>query len=418
MRKNLVLSIALCAICEAPYAAAQETGTATSAARVSPEPAPMVLPPPLEKQKVEVTAAPGKGITVAAGDAYSATLRFRVQARGTVRNERETTTSEVNISTVRVALSGNVISPKINYTLQLALGGNDFETGSSTPLFDAYVDFKQLRDASLRVGQFFVPFDRARTVREFALQTVSRAQVISELALDRDMGVMLFSDDLGGLGSLSYRAGIFGGDGRNRFGAPSAGFLYVGRVSVRPFGAFDDDQEADLERSDKFRLAVGAAVAYNASTDRQRSTVGSIYQAAKFDYGHAAGDLVAKWNGLSLLVEGITRWPNQSIVEGTTADGKTVREYSRRAWGVVAQAGYMLTSGFEVWGRYDRLVVPDGTDPKLVDLEKKAATEIGGGLNYYLNGHLFKIQADYARLFGDSFSEAANLVRLQLDATF
>ena len=82
--------------------------------------------------------------------------------------------------------------------MQLAFGGNDFEAGSSTPLFDAYLEYTRLRDLNVKVGQFFVPFDRLRTIREFALELVDRAQPTVELSLDRDVGVSFSSQDLFG----------------------------------------------------------------------------------------------------------------------------------------------------------------------------------------------------------------------------
>ena len=62
-------------------------------------------------------------------------------------------------------------------------------------------------------------------------------------------------------GWLGYSLGLFSGQGKNRFAAEKApGFLYLARVAVRPFGAFDEEQEGDLARLDRPRLAVGAAV--------------------------------------------------------------------------------------------------------------------------------------------------------------
>jgi phosphate-selective porin OprO and OprP len=67
---------------------------------------------------------------------------------------------------------------------------------------------------------------------------------------------------------------------------------------------------------------------------------------------------------------------------------------------------------------YDRLVSTRLTDPALVKQAAQLGQEAGAGLNLYLNGHLFKLQADYARRFGDGTATASNFVRAQLDATF
>jgi phosphate-selective porin OprO and OprP len=158
-----------------------------------PEKAPASPPP-------SVTAEPGRGIVVKTADnRYSFGVRARLQLRSTFVHFGDSDTSETNIRTLRLFLSGNVLSPDIRYTVQLAFGGNDFETGSSSPIFDAFVDYTRFRDLNIRVGQFFVPFDRARTIREFALQLVDRQLAVRELSLDRDVGVMLSSSNLFGL---------------------------------------------------------------------------------------------------------------------------------------------------------------------------------------------------------------------------
>ncbi len=137
-----------------------------------------------------------------ADDRLSFGVRARAQLRSTFVHVGDSDTSETQVRTIRLILGGHVLSPDIRYTVQLAFGGNDFETGNSSPIFDAYVDYTRFRDLNIRVGQFFVPFDRARSVREFALQFVDRQIAVRELNLDRDVGVMLSSSNLFGLQEL------------------------------------------------------------------------------------------------------------------------------------------------------------------------------------------------------------------------
>jgi hypothetical protein len=373
---------------------------------------------------ITVTAAPGKGFTVATGDGkYSGTVRARFQMRGTVMGQGledapRRWTQEQQIRTVRFFLQGHVLNPDIKYLLQLAFGGNDFEAGSSSPLFDVWVEYTAWRDLNIRVGQFFVPFDRARTIRESSLQFVDRPLNIGELTLDRDMGLMLSSSDfLGKGGVLSYNLGFFGGEGRNRFGTSTPGLLYVLRFAVRPFGAFDDDVEGDLQRLPNPRLMVGVAGAYNQKASRQRGTTGANLVVGTFDYAHASVDTVFKYRGLSVLAEVLYRDASPAFREGTV-NGQPVREWSRSGWGYLAQAGYMLTSRLEVTGRFDQQRVRSDSDPALIAQVAQLGREVGAGLNLYLNGHAFKIQGDYAHQFGRAVVPGRHLARLQLDATF
>ncbi len=117
-------------------------------------------------------------------------------------------TNELLIRTARLILSGYVHSRQTQYVLQLAFGQRDFEPNTISPLFDAWIALNQIRDLQVRVGQFFVPFDRARTNAEWGLNLIDRALLVAEATLDRDVGIELGSNDLGGLGVLAYRAGV------------------------------------------------------------------------------------------------------------------------------------------------------------------------------------------------------------------
>jgi hypothetical protein len=300
----------------------------------------------------------------------------------------------------------------------LAFGGNDFETGSSSPIFDAYLDYTRYRDLNIRVGQFFVPFDRARTIREVTLQLVDRQISVRELTLDRDVGIMLSSTNLFGLHELlGYSFFLGGGDGRNRFAAYAVGPITVLRLTLRPFGAFDDDQEADLTRGDRPRLALGVAGAYNYRTSRAQSTFGTTFTTGTANYTHLAADLVFKYRGFSLLAEGIWRKANKDVLEKET-HGTVTREPTRSGHGYFAQAGFLVNSQLEVTARWDQLFARTGTDPQLVLLAQTQGKQLGSGMNLYLNGYAFKVQADYFYIFGSADGVPRHQARLQLDASF
>jgi len=388
-----------------------------------------VAPPvaPAADASPTFSVAPGKGLTVTTADRrFQLQFRSRIQLRESFVHNDQLNTNELQVKTLRLFVQGYVLSPDLKYLIQLAFGSGDFDKDSNSPVFDAFVEYVKIRDLNIRFGQYFVPFDRARTIREFALQFVDRQVTVRELTLDRDVGLMLSSSDLFGLSSkLAYNLFVGSGDGKNRvadakneYAAQHPSALVVGRLIVRPFGAFDDDQEGDLTRSPTPKLAIGVAGAFNKATGRERGTTGNTFTLGSFDYAHGAADLVFKWRGFALLAEGLIREANRKLNRGTDAGGAALVERSRSGFGYFVQAGQMVTEKLEVTARWDDLHARKGTDPALVALVNSSGRQLGTGLNLYLNGHQFKLQADYFYIFGEDIGTASHALRAQLDATF
>jgi hypothetical protein len=376
-----------------------------------------------DRNRAEVTAKPGAGFTVTSGDGkYSVTLRPRIQLRETFTYEGDEPSNEINVKTLRLNIQGHVLSKHLKYRVQLAFGPKDFEPNNYSPIFDAHLDYTRLQSLSIRVGQFFVPFDRARTTREFALQLVDRQQVVRELTLDRDVGVMLYSDDLfGAKQRLGYALFVGGGEGRNRVGAQAMGPLLVARLMFKPWGNFDDDSEGDLERRRTPKLALGVAGAYNVASSRMAGTYGADFQLGTVDQVHGAADLVFKLRGWSLSAETLVRRALKDELIGTLDDMPAV-ERTRSGYGYFVQSGVMVHRMVELVGRWDDLYAWRGTDPAFVEQIARRGRQVVAGLNVYLLGHSLKIQADYTFAFGAEFDPAidpgAHVARLQLDASF
>ena len=408
-----------------PLADASPADPPRAAPKTLAAPAPAVAPSAgAEPEKTQWTFAgePGKGVTFTSPDErLSLNAKARIQARAALAETRGETTQLVGIKTARLYFQGHLFSRELKYVLQLALGTGDFEETSPSPIFDAYIDSSHIRDFNLRIGQYFVQFDRARTVREFSLQLVDRPVLIPELTLDRDAGITAYSNDLFGLGGkLAYALGVFGGDGRNRVAVSRPGLLYVLRIAFLPFGAFEDTSEGDTERKPNPRLAIGIAGAYNQHTDRPRSTTGTRYaiKDGGFNYIHAAADLHFKWAGFSLLSEIVIRKAHRDNRVGQNEAKEEVTEWSREAWGYLVQSGYMLTDHIEVAGRWGHFKALGATDPKLEQLIAQAGHELTFGVNYYVNHHFFKFQADAGIRWGKWSEPRDHVARLQFDATF
>ena len=373
------------------------------------------------------SGAPGRGLLVETADgAFSMGLRGRVQLRSQMvapppaaDDEAREPTLITRVHTARVLIGGHTLTPQVKYLLQLAVAPNDYRDGTISPIYDAYLDLTHNPNASVRVGQMFVPFDRARTIREFALQLPDRQRVVNELSLDRDVGAYLYSDQLGGEGSvLAYRLGVFGGGGPNAVVAKQPGLLGVARVELRPLGPIDDEQEGDLNRTPSPRLALGAAAAYNLNTNRARSTTSTTFAAGTADYTHLAADLVLKWRGASVLTQVMSRSAADDLATGENAEGTAVTEWTRSGSGWFIQPGAMLVGDVELAGRYGQLTTRAGTDPAFVAEIDAMDKEAALGLNWYRNGHRFKVQGAWTTRWGDTITTAEHGASLLCDLNF
>ena len=360
-----------------------------------------------------VTGTFGKGVTLTTPDGTSAlTIRGRIQARTTLAmpgngdpadnpeafDPASDLLSEFTIRRLRLVLSGYAGTKDLTYNIQLAFSNQDMESDLRSPLRDAYVTWQRNTDAQLRFGQMKVPFSRQRVTSSASLQLVDRSIVVGELNLDRDVGVQVFSKDLGGAdGKVGYALGIFGGDGRNRLGT-NFGYLYAGKIEIRPFGEFDDYVEGDVLRREDPKLAFAVSGGYNQATNRPKSTFDTPYTVARFDYLHVAGDAIFKWHGFSLTGEWLYR---SADADSFTDEVSGVTELSRAGWGTYVQAGQMITPHIEAAARYGYLrpTCSGATGSTLARCDGDTAfaetTEIGGGASYYFQHHDLKLQADY-----------------------
>lgn len=372
---------------------------------------------------VRIDVAYGKGITVGTSNGDTElNIRARVQVQGAVEEnapdasgERAPVDTSFLVRRMRLLFQGYVLERRVRYYFQLGFSTRDMEPDLLVPVRDAFVEWLDVRDASVRAGQMKVPFSRERMISSSALELVDRSNVNAEMSLDRDVGVQLFSRDLLGAGGhLRYNAGVFGGDGRNRI-ADRAGLLWAARVEALPFGDFDDYVGADLEHSHKPGLSIGFATAYNQSTNRTRSTISDTYTTGTVDYRHAVADVHFKWRGFSVLAELHYRKADRPIVgEKKDASGKLVTERARSAMGYVVQVGAPLAKHWDLALRYGEVRPLDGD---VVHRDR----EIGGGIGFFPKGHNLKIQLDYFHLIRDTPTAddvETNRVRLQTQLFF
>ena len=345
---------------------------------------------------------------------------------------------EFAVKRARLVFEGFAFNPDINYFVQFRNDTNGSTTQPTTTrstaqLYDAYITFKQISWANLRLGQYRTHFGRQEFFSSALLQFEDRgfvAEAFVPNVIDRrDQGVTVFSDQA--KYPVNYAFGVFNGVGINltRLGLNSPGnaneLMYVGRITADLLGK-PGYPEGDLAYSLTPQLAVGASYGYNAGLQTNTTGAGSNTQITTaiaslgngrllnqgiVDIGTTGVDFVFKYRGFSLQGEGFVRNVN------THDHSKQIGN----ATGYYVQAGYFILPGtLEVVGRWSAM-----------DPDTRAAQDLMtsgvGGVNWYLNGHEHKLQFDYGVVTthlsaADTLSGAVTLIenrfRLQYTIVF
>ncbi|MBZ5710568.1 porin [Nannocystis pusilla] len=390
---------------------AEVVTTAAPAAAPVGEGPPAAKPADKPELKVEkFKFKPGKGFEFATKDGkYALTIRARLQVRYDL--ERPNVPDEqiehvLQIRRARLQFTGNVFGKHNRYYIQLGFSPRDMLGGLPdgspgiryNPVRDARLEFTYLRDFTIWAGQMKVPFSRQRVISSGNQQFVDRSSVNEEFNLDRDLGVQARSDDIGGIGFLKYAVGVFLGDGRNAYALTNTGALYVGRVTVMPLGKFEDESEGDLQRLKKPGLSLAGAYAYHDDAPGDRGVHGARpADGGTTDIHHATADLMFKWRGLSVESAFHYRKARRRNPGGAVDElGAPIPvAIPRDGVGFFTQVGYLIPpADVEFVTRWSFVRNIFGDRSSLIDRD-----ELGGGVNWYVAEHNFKISFDYFRVW-------------------
>jgi len=389
---------------------------------------PRSLIPPGEEARMEarpvdperIRYQPGKGLELRSEDGdFRLQTRIRLQTLYELVNEDggAPPAHQLTLRRARLAFAGSFFGEDNRFKFELAVSPRDegirdnlADRPSQTPLLDFYLEFRQLRDLTLRIGQYKLPFNRQRVVSSGNLQMVDRSLLNARFNIDRDVGFDLRSPDLLGLGLLRYYAGVYINRGRGSVGLDDFGLLYVGRVELLPLGMFSDYSEADFERGAP-RLSLGLSYAYADRARRERINTGSMpNDGGTTDVHVLEADALFMWGGLSMMSEIAYRSGTRN--EGPALPAGEVADLAANGLGFVAQAGYLLPGmPLEASARYG-MIRGVGTETSMDD-----ENELGLGLSYYFARHPFKVQADLFRLWEDEFGAGETRLRVQLQGS-
>jgi hypothetical protein len=357
-------------------------------------------------------------------------------------NANDENWSNFYVRRARLTFSGNAPNKDWTYYFYIQL-----EPSSAVNLHDAYVTWKRYPYAQIQFGRAKLPYglhfwqsatrlngversifsgetdaDGKKDSRKWpggnANFQVSNEDSVTKFPLGgfnlyRSQGVQLQGDIdmLGENGFLQYWAGVY--NGRNTKDAPNLDTppLWVGRISINPFGKFNFAQQGDIDNSQTPKACLLISGFYN--TDRlnkiRSATDGSEQPVATYDIHGSGYDLAAllRYSGFSLDAEYALDRLKQDREGGDTWDRFAYR----------FDAGYfIIPKKFEIVARYayvERLEDNDvaksyASGLGLVSVNggtnnaiEKNLREYTVGLNYYFYGHNLKLLVDYSYLTRD-----------------
>ncbi len=326
---------------------------------------------------------------------YSLALGSRLQFRYTLddfdRDSGKEDTSSFRVRRAKIFFHGNAFTKNLTYKIQVNAAG------SEVTLEDFYADYKVFEGLRIRGGQYKIPFNRQELTSSGSQQFVDRAITDHAFTLSRDQGVMLHSFLFNDY--AEYAIGIFNGNGRNKSANENNGHLYAGRIAIYPFGKFKMYSESDTDFNTSPKAGIGVAGAYNTKVPFEEDDEAFIK-----DVFSITGDGIIKWYGVSLVADYFITNTDVRDGEKTNSNGFNI------------QAGaFIIPKHLEVALRF-AMVDPD------VDVDDDTEQEIAGGINYFIQKHNLKLQADYARLTEEQPDDKPTLIdnrfRLQFQVIF
>jgi hypothetical protein len=250
-----------------------EPSTTTLAEAESGAPADRMLPMRLGPVRIKV----GKTEDWI-GIGFAAQMEFEYDQQFAGAGVQKDSSETLEFRRIRTTLSSSFIEGRIHSRFQINLTPRAFE------LIDMWFSFTRFKFASLRVGQFKIPYDRYRAQSFAALSLIDWAPTTRMFGSERQIGAEMLAS--GGFLDLEYAVGIFSGvnarashgvainevygntpNNPSNFGSGEVVTSFhpelVGRVA-KNFGQINTDTNSDVTGSEKLRHSVGTGIAWDA----------------------------------------------------------------------------------------------------------------------------------------------------------
>lgn len=329
---------------------------------------------------------------------------------------------------LRLKIGGHGFAPWAKYYFELDMqptrDSDDSGADASTRVIDYRIDLAKYKQASVRLGQWKVDYNRERVDSSGRQQFVERSIVNRIFTIDRQVGAQLRGHLFENTGAdLRYWAGVFTGEGRG-VRNDDTDFLYTGRLQWNFLGRDLAWKQTDVEYTEQPTASFSVAAAHNTGRCTRWSSSGcgnldGFERAADAQDGQYTIDqfqqgFAFKYRGLSVQQE--LHW--KDIQDNVTNIESELR-------GGYVQAGYFFNDIFPAIPRElelaARFAFVDEPNRNNILLEN-TREEFTLGANWFIAGHNNKITFDYSRLTLDDAIEqrevSDNRFRVQWDVSF
>ncbi len=347
----------------------------------------------------------GKPVTFSSKDSsFSLGIGGRIQSLAEVRHDLNNDQSVIDFSIRRLRLnfSGNAISQKFTYRVQLCFSQRDVSSDNSLVqnnlfLRDAMLYYSPNKRWRFGFGQTKLPGNRQRQTSSGNLQFADRSNTNGLFTLDRDKGFWIVNTIRTKKNLIiSNSLAITSGEGRI-ISDKSAGLCYSFRTEILPFGEFKnngDYVESDLYFEEKLKFSIGFSYSFNNKTSRVAGQLGEyLYNNQRADIHYYGTDLVMKKKGWSFTGELYRRTSRNGISINPANTSKINFVYN--GTGLLLQTGYLFTKKDEFAIRYGR-TAPD----KEITTYTSLLNEYMLAYSHYFFRHNLKLQTDAAYFKG------------------
>lgn len=362
---------------------------------------------------------------------WRAQLRFTTPDNGDPRQISTFNDSSQNTfegRRLRMKIGGHAYEPWLKYYFEVDLQPgrevDDDSVNASARVIDWRVDVAKYKEATLRVGQWKINYNRERVDSSGKQQFVERSIANRVFTIDRQVGAQLtgrlFKETPM---DMNYWAGVYTGEGRGVENTDN-NLMTMARVQWNPNGRYLKWQQTDVDFTEKPTSSISFAMASNTGACTRWSSSGcgnldgftSASSLPTYEVNQWTQGSAFKYRGFSWQQE----YHDKEVKD--TATGLT-----HDLDGGYAQAGYFfhnlmpaVPKELELAARYSRVNEPNKTDLSYEN-EREEFT-LGANWFLYGAGHNNKITADFSRLTLDdtyqNLSADENRFRLQWDVSF